>query len=98
MLKFGTLNFLDFINAGYSLLDNLRSIKWLFQQIIELKNNMNKLKGRVVDLNNLEATSMENSIVCVVMDIVGFYRMEANAIEFNNKVNYKHNSLKSNAN
>lgn len=82
-------------NVRNNVLDNIRSIKCLFHQVMDLKESVGSLEWRIDGYNSHEIIEREEPNVGSLIDMAAFYRLEAKVLELDNKVNSTKRSLKS---
>lgn len=83
-------------NSRNYLLDNFRSIKWLFHQVMDLKEMMGSLEGRIDSHRILDTIDKKRPMMGSLNDMENFYRLEAKVLELKTKVNGIASTLRGN--
>ena len=69
-------------NARNNMLDNFKSIKWLFHQIMDFKDKIGTLEGRMVDQRNLDFVEKDSPMMVSLTKMATFFQIGGQGVGF----------------
>ena len=71
-------------NARNSLVNNFKSIKWFYLEVINVKDKMNNLEDMANIQKSVDLKTMDGVNTVALMDMVDFYKLEVKVLDLYN--------------